>query len=409
MTGRRTAGGRGLPSRQGDARMTTRSIHAVMVTPSAFGGHARYAWELMTALRAAAPRSELNLTLLTSADLDPQFRTAQYEIADVLPPLRDRNTFANKVEWAAGRVMHYARREEAVLRWVRARERVDVLHYQEPPFASALHVRRVRAAGTYPVATVHNLRPHSYPVPALRRVSDLCTRLGWRQYATLFVHSSGLGERLTRELGPSSPPVVAIPHGVWTSHGTPSAPPRRDGYLLLFGVMRRNKGLHLMLDALRHLPGKRLVLAGAFPDASFAREIRHRIETERLPVVLQDRVIPDAEISGVFTGASLVVLPYSDFHAQSGVLHLAITFGVPAVVTDVGALGEQVKREGIGAVAPAQEPAELARAVLAALEPAAYEAARERCAALARTLSWSTAARLTVETYGLICSGGARR
>jgi glycosyltransferase involved in cell wall biosynthesis len=179
--------------------------------------------------------------------------------------------------------------------------------------------------------------------------------------------------------------------------------------LLLFGVMRRNKGVHLMLDSLRHLPRKRLVLAGAFPDKSFAREIRHRIESERLPVVVLDRIIPDSEISGVFTGASLAMLPYTEFHAQSGVLHLAIAYGIPAVVTDVGALGEQVRREGIGTVTPAPDPAELARSVLMTLEPAAYEAARERCMALARTLSWSAAAQLTFEAYRQICSGGGGR
>ncbi len=385
--------------------MRPRTIHAVMLTPSASGGHPRYTWELMTALRAAAPPSELSLTLLTSADLDPEFRTSAYEIADVLPPLQHPSTFPSRIHWAVGRTIHYARREEAVLRWVRARGRVDVLHYQEPPFGSPLHLRRVRAAGATPVATVHNLRPHSYPIPAVRRLSDLTARLGWMQCATLFVHSSGLKEELTRELGPRSPPVVAIPHGVWTGHGAASQP-SRDGYLLLFGVMRRNKGLHSMLDALRHLPGKRLVLAGVFPDAAFAREIRRRITSEKLAVDLLDRVIPEPEIGTLYAGAALALLPYTEFHAQSGVLHLAIAYGVPAVVTDVGALGEQVGREGIGVVAPPADPAALARAVLAALEPRTWTAARERCIALARTLSWSTAAQLTLEAYRRICSGG---
>jgi len=379
-------------------------MDVVMLTPSATGGHPRYTWELMTALRAAAPPSELSLTLLTSVDLAPEFRTAAYEIADVLPPLADPSTFPSRIHWAVGRTLHYARREEAVLRWVRGRGGVDVLHYQEEPFGSPLHLRRARAAGVLPVATVHNLRPHTYPIPAVRRLNDLSSRLGWMQCATLFVHSSGLKEQLARELGPAAPPVLVIPHGVWTGHGADSSGPRRDGYLLLFGVMRRNKGVHLLLDALGHLPGQRAVLAGGFPDASLAREVRHRVETERLPVTLLDRVIPEAEIAALYGGASLAVLPYTEFHAQSGVLHLAIGYGVPAVVTDVGALGEQVRREGIGVVAPAADPAALARAVLAALEPRAWGAARERCAAAARTLSWSTAAELTLEAYRRTCT-----
>jgi glycosyltransferase involved in cell wall biosynthesis len=372
-----------------------------MLTPSATGGHARYTWELMTALRGEAPPSELALTLVTSSDLDPEFRTSAYEIADVLPPLR--RGFPTRVHWAVGRTVHYARREEAILKWLRARPRVDVVHYQEPPFGSPLHFRRVRWTGALPVATVHNVSPHTYPVPAVRHLSDLAARLGWMQCATLFVHSAALKDELARDLGRRSPPVVAIPHGVWSGHRA-AAPPPRDGPLLLFGVMNRYKGLHLMLDALRLLPGRRLVLAGAFPDAQLAREIRHRIDSERLPVEVLDRFIPEAEVGALYGGAALSVLPYSEFHAQSGVLHLSIAYGVPAVVTDVGALGEQVRRDGIGVVAPPRDAAALAGAVREALEPATWAAARERCLAVARTLSWSAAARLTIEAYARICA-----
>lgn len=377
----------------------TRPFHAVMVTPSAVGGHPRYTWELMSALRDEAPEAELRLTLLTSADLASEFRQAEYNIVDVLPPLRARDAFANRAHWAASRVWHYARREETVLRWVRAQERVDIVHYQEPPFAAALHYARVRAAGAYPVATVHNLRPHRYHISAARGLTDLAARLAWRQCSTLFVHSSGLAAQMAMELGGDAPPIVAIPHGVWTGHENASLAPRRDGYLLLFGVMRRNKGVHLMLDALAHLPSKRLVLAGEFADRAFAAEVRERIASEGLNVDVRDRVIPEAEVPELFAGASLVMLPYTDFSAQSGVLHLAIGYGVPAVVNDVGALGEEVRKHGIGAISPGMEAVALGQTVMRALEPAAYEEASRRCRALATTLSWATAARLTLSAY----------
>jgi glycosyltransferase involved in cell wall biosynthesis len=383
------------------------ALHVAMVTPSATGGHARYTWELLRALRAEAPPSELALTLVTSADLDNEFRTSAWHIADVLPPLRQPSTFPTRLHWAVGRALHYARREETVLRWVRARARLDVLHYQEPPFGAALHLRRVRAAGAIPLETVHNLRPHDPPVPSVQPLVDLGARLGWMQSATLFVHSAGLKDALARAIGPRSPPIIVVPHGVWTGHAAPASPPDRDGHLLLFGVMRRNKGLHTMLDALRQLPGRRLVLAGAFPDAAFSREIRDRVAAERLVVEILDRVIPESEIPALYGGAALAVLPYTEFHAQSGVLHLALAYGVPAVVTDVGALGEQVRREGIGLVAAPADPASLARTVLAALEPRTWAATRERCAALGRTLTWSTAARLTLEAY--VQAGAGRR
>jgi glycosyltransferase involved in cell wall biosynthesis len=369
-----------------------------MYTPSARGGHPRYTRELLLALREAAPPSELRLTLLTSVDLAPEFRTGPYELAAELPPLRHPSTFPSRVHWAVGRTLHYARREEQVLRWVRARGGADVLHYQEPPFASPLHLARARAGGVVPVATVHNLRPHRYPVAAVRPLADLAARLGWLRCGALFVHSAGLRDALARDLGPRAPPIVVVPHGVWSGQA-PVAAPRRDGYLLLFGVMRANKGLHLALDALHHLPGQRLVLAGAFPDQGLARALRRRAEAEGLAVEIVDREIPEAALPGLYAGAALALLPYTDFHAQSGVLHLALAFGVPAVVTDVGALGEEVRREGIGEVAAAVEPGALAAAVRAALAPPAWDGARARCLAVARTRSWATAAALTLDAY----------
>jgi glycosyltransferase involved in cell wall biosynthesis len=169
--------------------------------------------------------------------------------------------------------------------------------------------------------------------------------------------------------------------------------------------MRRNKGLHLMLDALRHLPGRRLVLAGAFPEPALAAEVRARVAAERLPVEVLDRAVPEAEVPALFAGAALAVLPYGEFHAQSGVLHLAIGYGLPVVVTDVGALGEEVRRHGIGGVAPPADAEALARTVRATLEPRAWEAARARGLALARTLSWAPAAALTLDAYRRVHPG----
>jgi glycosyltransferase involved in cell wall biosynthesis len=375
------------------------ALNVVMVTPSATGGHPRYTWELMTALRSAAPPSELRLTLLTSRDLHEDFRSAPYSIADVLPALRPAKSFASKVHWATSRMAHYASRDEVALRWIRAQGSVDVVHYQEKPFAAPVHFARVAGAGCRPVATVHNLRPHRYHVPAARWVTDALAHSAWRRCSTLFVHSPGLRRQLAAELGPDSPPIIAIPHGVWTGHGSGTPESTRNGYLLLFGVMRRNKGVGLMLDAMRSLPGKRLVLAGAFEDSSFANEVRQAVAKDCLSVDVRDHAIPESEIARLFAGASLVVLPYTEFHSQSGVLHMAISYGIPVVVTDVGALGEQVRQQGIGVVAAALDAASIARAVLIALEPSAYSAAQRRCDEVARTLSWEAAAEITLNAY----------
>ncbi len=44
----------------------------------------------------------------------------------------------------------------------------------------------------------------------------------------------------------------------------------------------------------------------------------------------------------LLSDASLVVMPYTEFASQSGVLHDAYSHGRPVVVTEVGALGDSV-------------------------------------------------------------------
>src|SRR3954466_12716786 len=91
----------------------------VMYTPSSDGGHARYSWELLTAL-AQHPHG-YRFELMTSHDLEPQFDSELYRIHRLLPVLEHRNSFRTRAGWVMSRITHYSRREFAFLRWLKAR------------------------------------------------------------------------------------------------------------------------------------------------------------------------------------------------------------------------------------------------------------------------------------------------
>jgi glycosyltransferase involved in cell wall biosynthesis len=61
---------------------------------------------------------------------------------------------------------------------------------------------------------------------------------------------------------------------------------------------------------------------------------------DRITVV--NRYVDDREVDGWFGGADVVVLPYRR-SSQSGVLHVAMAYGLPVVATDVGGLGEALE------------------------------------------------------------------
>jgi len=163
--------------------------------------------------------------------------------------------------------------------------------------------------------------------------------------------------------------------------------------------LRRNKGVHLMLDALEHVPGAQLTLAGEFESSALRDEILTRLRDKTLPVRLVDRFVPEDEAAKLFAEASLVVLPYTNFHAQSGVLYLALSHGLPVVATDVGAVGEFVRSEQVGKVCPPDDATALAQAIVRTLEPKAYEAFRQNCVRLSSSLSWKEAAERTLRCY----------
>ncbi len=386
---------------QGSPAAKRKPIHAVMFTPETSCGHARYTWELMCALRAFASRSELRLSLVTSTNLDREFREAEYTIYEVLPPLHE-GPFPSSLHWAISRFAHYSRRDAMLFRFLRDLGDVDVVHYQEPPLLSAYYYSRLRRLRVHPVFTVHNLLPHRNKVPATGWFTQRLSTAGWRRCSALFVHSDGLRDQLLQRIGSSAPPIVSVPMGLWR------VPPRSQStsedrlqrkQLLLFGTLRRNKGIDLMLDALKHVPGAQLTIAGEFETPALRDEILARLQDKALAVRLIDRIIPEDEVAKLFADAALAVLPYTNFHSQSAVLNVALAHGVPVVVTDVGALGELVRKEGVGIVSPPNDAMAFAQAIRRALEPGTYQDLRQACVRLSGSLSWKDAAQRTLRCY----------
>ena len=101
--------------------------------------------------------------------------------------------------------------------------------------------------------------------------------------------------------------------------------------------------------------------------------------------------LPDDEVAALMRDAAIVVLPYRRTDA-SGVLATAIGHGRPAVVTDVGSLGETVREFDAGEVVPPGDERALAEACIRLLEPERLAAAFEGTRAARKALTWDAAA-----------------
>jgi len=388
-----------------------------MYTPTASGGHARYTWELMSALSRIP---DCKPELVSSETLEARYRSAPYPVHAILPSLTHRSEFRTKLTWAASRLMHYPRCERQFLEWLRGRADIGIVHFQEQTtwLAESLY-RGVRAMGKRVFYTVHNVRPHAYPPLIPRSMVDDWDRQAWRQCDGLFVLSEQLREDLAKFLGVGRPPIYVAPHGIWSPteaqrQAVPGLGERLRGKrLLFFGNIRRNKGLDLLLRAAESLPEYSLTIAGE------PRELRY-FEAEVVPAVerlraagrdirLMNHFIPDDQLAALFAEHSAFVLPYTtDFTAQSGVVFMALTYEIPVIASAVGGLRDLLREFRIGSTFEPQQVDGLARAVRQLHEAARGDELSREIRRAKDRYSWDAAAEETARAYRL-ANGGVER
>lgn len=128
--------------------------------------------------------------------------------------------------------------------------------------------------------------------------------------------------------------------------------------ILYFGLIRHYKGLKYLIEAFNQLPAKianncNLLIVGELWEDG--EEIDEAIRTSRYNknIISRFEYVPDNAVSLYFSACDVLVLPYLRA-SQSGVAHIAITFGKPIIVTKVGGLERSMKDyEGTIFVEPA--------------------------------------------------------
>jgi glycosyltransferase involved in cell wall biosynthesis len=379
-----------------------------MYAPTADGGHARYAWELTTAL-ARHPRGEYRVELVSSRDLAEPFRTAEYPVHAILPRLRPREEYRTRLSWAAHRLVYYPFRERQFLKWLRGRPDVEVVHLQEwKPWLAAGVLRRIRRMGKKAFYTVHNVLPHRYPRGVPKRLMDYWIRRASLSCDGLFVHTERLAEELAQFLGERRPPITVVPHGVWTVDDARPEPELRERLswkrLLFFGAIRRNKGLDLLLRAARRLPEYQITVAGEPCDGEyFGSEVMPIVRSLRAAgarIDLLDRFIADDEVGPLLARHSAIVLPYTrQFVAQSGVVFLALAYGLPVAASHAGGLRDLLGQYEIGTSFDAGSEEGLVSAVNVLHDAANVEALERNIRAARRRFTWQAAAGATLAGY----------
>ena len=268
---------------------------------------------------------------------------------------------------------------------------------------------------TFPVVDVHLLprgRPvvftaHDVPPRQPRRGELGALRRLLRRVDAVVVHSRYGARYLTDELGAPSERVHVVPHGVFDYlTRLPAGRPLADELaavegpvILFFGLLRSYKGLDVLLDAFREIEGAELWIVGL--PLMPLEELRARANGSRGRVRFIPRFVDDDEVPALFRRADVVALPYRQID-QSGVVHVALAFDKPLVLSRVGGFTE-LGEEHDAALLVEPGDVEGLRGALQGLidDPAARERLGAAAAAAAgRHLSWDAAAARTLEIYG---------
>ena len=171
--------------------------------------------------------------------------------------------------------------------------------------------------------------------------------------------------------------------------------------ILFFGLIRKYKGLDILLEAFGKLSDEyQLIIAGE-PYGSFDpyQEIIDRLENkERIYKNL--KYIKDSEVTDYFSAADLAVLPYRSA-TQSGISSVSYHFEVPMIVTDVGGLKETIGERGTGLVSDECSPEAIKNEIERYFsDPLIAEKCIECIRKEKERLSWSTFAEKLIEFTG---------
>jgi glycosyltransferase involved in cell wall biosynthesis len=205
-----------------------------------------------------------------------------------------------------------------------------------------------RALGARIVVEFHEVQDTGeIRVPFAAAYTRLLLRALLRRADGFLVHSAHDRRLLGELFDLSGRPVTVVPHGPFDHYEVERIPAEDGAFrLLFFGLIRPYKGLDLLVRAFDRLTPEeaadlRLTVVGETWEGCteplrLIADSRHR---DRIGVV--NRYVTDEEAKDHFARADALVLPYRRSSA-SGPLHIAMSNGLPVVLSAVGGLVEAV-------------------------------------------------------------------
>ena len=314
----------------------------------------------------------------------------------------DEMDYNNPLSWRKARAFLRERKPDAlILQWWTSS-------------AAHMHLQLKKAAESLGIPVyvelhevVDTLEQRIYPIAKYAKVMGPKVIRGNAGYIT---HSES-DKKLVCEAYRLEPgQVTVIPHGNYDHFGPQIAKQDartmmkvQEGFVFLyFGLIREYKGVPDLIRAFEKLSPEerarsRLLLVGEVWENKEALYAQLAASPAKESITLVDRYVADTEVANFFSMADTVVLPYTRA-SQSGVAHIAISYGAPLIVSQVGGLAEALADYEGCTFVPPEDDDRLAAAMREALRRGA-PATGAAHVAHGRT-SWANVTRMYEATLG---------
>lgn len=250
----------------------------------------------------------------------------------------------------------------------------DIVHLHTfNPYTDWIALRLLRRHVPVLVQSIHDVRPHARRLPQI--LQDRLLKWGYRSPSILVVAHSYLRELLNRDFSVPLSKIVVVPLPVGKFVPSISKKNRQPGEilnLLFLGTLRENKGIPFLLEAMKTLRGEdkiRLKIAGRGSEELHNLVSRAASDDDRISTELG--YISDERIRELLCESDVLVLPYTEFESQSGVLSKD-AYGAlrPVIASDIGALGTKVRLDRTGLLVKPKDALDLANGILLLLKDA---------------------------------------
>ncbi|PIY95968.1 MAG: group 1 glycosyl transferase [Candidatus Kerfeldbacteria bacterium CG_4_10_14_0_8_um_filter_42_10] len=172
----------------------------------------------------------------------------------------------------------------------------------------------------------------------------------------LFITPSDFVREKLTSFGINAQKIMVLPHFIESQTMEPEY--NEGKYLLYAGRLKKEKGVDVLIEAMKNLPQVELRIAGTGPDEQALKK-----SAEGLSNVKFLGQVAQSEMAGLYRQALAVVIPSRVWETFGLTAAESMAFGKPVIAAKMGALPELVKEGQTGSLFESENPADLAKKI----------------------------------------------